>query len=119
MEIYPKVMVPRMTRGLPVLVIRGILEEGVDVKDRSVDEVAFNGVCCGRWAEIDCSLLNIYMRGCGDTGRNSVSLSVTHRGRDEVDDGMENKWINGDLTHPPGCYNPTSRHEAPPSLTST
>lgn len=88
---YPKVMVPRMTRGLPVLVIRGILEEDVDVKGRSVEEVAFNGFCCGRWAEIDCSLLNIYVRGCGDTGRNSVSLSVAHCGRDEVDDGMENK----------------------------
>jgi hypothetical protein len=100
---YPKVMVPRMTRGLPVLVMRGILEEDVDVKDRSDEEVAFNGVCCGRWAEIDCSLLNIYIYIyiCldGDTGRNSMSLSVTHRRGDEVDDGMENKWINGDLTH--------------------
>jgi hypothetical protein len=53
-----------MTRGLPVLVMRGILEGDVDVKDRKVDvdaEVAFNG-WCGRWAEIDCNLLNIYMR---------------------------------------------------------
>jgi hypothetical protein len=57
-------MVPRMTRGLPVLVMRGILEGDVDVKDRKVDvdaEVAFKG-WCGRWAEIDCNLLNIYMR---------------------------------------------------------
>jgi hypothetical protein len=63
---YPKVMVPRMTRGLPVLVMRGILEEDVDVKDRSDEEVAFNGVCCGSWAEIDCSLLNIYMMEISD-----------------------------------------------------
>jgi hypothetical protein len=59
-------MVPRMTRGLPVLVMRGILEGEVDVKDRSVEvdaDVASNGVRCGRWAEIDCNLLNIYMRG--------------------------------------------------------
>ena len=35
-----------MTRGLPVLVMRGILEGDVDVKDRKVDvdaEAAFNG----------------------------------------------------------------------------
>jgi hypothetical protein len=44
--------------------MRGILEGDVDVKDRKVDvdaEVAFKG-WCGRWAEIDCNLLNIYMR---------------------------------------------------------
>jgi hypothetical protein len=43
-----------------------ILEEDVDVKDRSDEEVAFNGVCCGSWAEIDCSLLNIYMMEISD-----------------------------------------------------
>jgi hypothetical protein len=36
-------MVPRMTRGLPVLVMRGILEDDVDVKDRVDVEAAFNG----------------------------------------------------------------------------
>jgi hypothetical protein len=64
-EGYPKVMVPRMTRGLPVLVMRGMLKGDVDMKDGDVDvgvEVTFNGVCCGRWAEMDCNLLNIYMR---------------------------------------------------------
>jgi hypothetical protein len=64
MEVYPMVIVPRMTRGLPVLVMRGMLKGGVDVKDRSVGfdaEARFNG-WCGRWAEIDCNLLNIYMR---------------------------------------------------------
>jgi hypothetical protein len=43
---YPKVMVPRMTRGLPVLVMRGILEGDVEVNDRRVGvdvEAAFNG----------------------------------------------------------------------------
>lgn len=34
---YPKVMVPRMMRGLPVLVMRGILEGVVDVKCRCVE----------------------------------------------------------------------------------
>ena len=43
---YPKVMVPRMMRGLPVLVMRGILEGDVDVKCRCVEvdaEAMFRG----------------------------------------------------------------------------
>jgi hypothetical protein len=68
-------MVPRMTRGLPVLVMRGMLWVVVVVKHLS-GGVGINGFGCERTGRTDWdkSLLNIYIFVEGGDNGGSVSL---------------------------------------------